>query len=151
MAALRFTEADLNVVLSSEGRTYDQHFQTCKFYFSMRMRFSQHGDSVVYVGDLINFHGDALDHIFEQIFRLCAMSVNLQHFNRNSISQDEIVQFTLEHTNFVDYVYSSRNVKFSELYYETLVRGVINWLNYLAQSNRQMNIDNDWAITLQVS
>ena len=150
MVALRFTEADLNMVLSNEGRTYNQHFQTYKFYFSMRMRFSQHGDSVVYVGDLINFHGEVLDHIFEQIFRLCATSVNLQHFNRNSIIQDDFVQFTLEHTDFVDYVYSSRNIKFSELHYEMLVGGVINWLNNLAQSNRQMNIDNDWAITLQV-
>ena len=61
------------------------------------------------------------------------------------------MQFTLEHTDFVDYVYSSRNVKFSELQFETLVGGVVNWLNNLAQSNRQMNIDNDWAISLQVS
>ena len=60
------------------------------------------------------------------------------------------MQFTLEHTDFFDYVYS-RNVKFSDLRYETLVGGVINWLNNLAQSNRQMNIDNDWAINLQVS
>ena len=61
------------------------------------------------------------------------------------------MQFTSEHTDFVDYVYSSRNVKFSELQFETLVGGVVNWLNNLAQSNRQMNIDNDWAISLQVS
>ena len=60
------------------------------------------------------------------------------------------MQFTLEHTDFVNYVCSSRNIKFSELCYEILVGGVINWLNNLAQSNRQMNIDNDWAITLKV-
>ena len=35
--------------------------------------------------------------------------------------------------------------------FETLVGDVVNWLNNLAQSNRQMNIDNDWAISLQVS
>ena len=28
---------------------------------------------------------------------------------------------------------------------------MVNWLNNLAQSNRQMSIDNDWAINLQVS
>ena len=39
---------------------------------------------------------------------------------------------------------------FSELQFETLVGGVVNWLNNLAQSNRQMNIDNDWAISPQV-
>ena len=69
--ALRFTESDLNVVLNNEGRDYNQHFQTYKFYFSMRMRFSQQGDSIVFVGDLLNFHGDALDRIFEQVFRAC--------------------------------------------------------------------------------
>ena len=58
---------------------------------------------------------------------------------------------TLEHTDFVDYVFSSLTVKFSDLSYETLVGGVMNWLNNLAQSDRQMNIDNDWATNLQVS
>ena len=28
---------------------------------------------------------------------------------------------------------------------------MVNWLNNLAQSDRQMNIDNDWAVSLQVS
>ena len=115
------------------------------------MVFSNQGDSVVLVGDLLNFHGDALDRILEQVFRACVQSVNLQHFNRNSIVDEDFVQFTLEHTDFVDYVFSSRNVKVSQLRYETLVGGVVNWLNNLAQSDRQMNIDNDWAISLQVS
>ena len=149
--ALRFSQSDLNVTLSNEDSYYNQHFQTYKFYFSMCMTFSNQGDSVVFVGDLLNLHGEALDLVFEQVFRVCARSVNLHHFNRNSISQDDFVQFTLEHTDFVDYVYSSRNIKFSELQFETLVGGVVIWLNNLAQSNRQMNIDNDWAISLQVS
>ena len=42
-------------------------------------------------------------------------------------------------------------LNFSDFRYETLVGGVINWLNNLAQSNQQMDIDNDWAISLQVS
>ena len=45
---------------------------------------------------------------------------------------EDFVQFTLEHTDFVDYVFFSRNVKFSQLRYETLVGGVVNWLNNLA-------------------
>ena len=64
---------------------------------------------------------------------------------------DDYLQFTLEHTDFVDYVFSSRNVKYEDLQYHVLVGGVINWLSNLAQSNRQMNVDNDWAILLQVS
>ena len=134
--ALIFNQSDLNVTLSNEGRDYNQNFQTYKFYFSMRMRFTDHGDSIIFVGDLINLHGEPLDCIFEQVFRACTRSVNLQHFNRNSLLQDDFIQFSLEQMDFVDYVFSSRNVKFSDLRFETLVGGVINWLNNLAQSNR---------------
>ena len=35
--------------------------------------------------------------------------------------------------------------------YATLVDGLKNWLSNLAQSNRQMNMDNDCAILLQIS
>ena len=42
-------------------------------------------------------------------------------------------------------------MKYEDLQHHVLVGGVINWLSNLAQSNRQMNIDNDWAILLQVS
>ena len=31
------SEADLRVSLRNEGRDYNEHFQTYKFYFSMRM------------------------------------------------------------------------------------------------------------------
>ena len=115
------------------------------------MTFLNQGDSLVYVGDLLNLHGEALDDVFERVFRSCINGVNLQHFNRNQLVDTDFVQFTLEHTDFVDYVFSSRNVKFSDLRYEVLVGGVINWLNNLAQSNHQMDVDNDWAIGLKVS
>ena len=82
---LRFTQSDLNVVLRNEGRDYSQHFQTYKFYFSMRMTFINQGDSLVYVGDLLNLHGEALDDVFERVFRSCINGVNLQHFNRNQL------------------------------------------------------------------
>ena len=117
----------------------------------MRMTFSQDGDSVIFVGDLLNIHGDALDRIFGTVFRACVESGNLQHFNRNEVLADDFIQFTIEHTDFVDYVFSSRNVKYSDLHYATLVDGLKNWLSNLAQSNRQMNVDNDWAISLQIS
>ena len=116
----------------------------------MRMTFAQAGDSLIFVGDLLNFHRDPLDKIFEQVFRACVRSVNLQHFNRNEVVADDYAQFTLEHTDFVDYVFSSQNVKYEDLQYPVLVGGVINWSSNLAQSNRQMNVDNDWAISLQV-
>ena len=35
--------------------------------------------------------------------------------------------------------------------YDALTGGVMNWLNNLEQSNDQMDIDNDWAISIQVS
>ena len=64
---------------------------------------------------------------------------------------DDYVQFTIEHTDFMDNFFSSRNVKKADLSYDTLVGDLVNWLSNLAQSNRQMNIDNDWAISLQIS
>ena len=105
----------------------------------------------MFVGDLLNLYGESLDYIFERVFRACISGVNLQHFNRNSLVDNDFIQFMLEHTDFVDYVFSSRNVKFSDLQYKVLVGGVINWLNNFAQSNRQMDTDNDWAISLEVS
>ena len=105
----------------------------------------------MFVSDLLSLYGEPLDDIFERVFRACISGVNLQHFNRNSLVDNDFIQFTLEHIDFVDYVFSSRNIKFSDLQYEVLVGGVINWLNNLAQYNRQMDFDNDWAISLQVS
>ena len=134
-----------------KGRHYNEHFQTYKFYYSMKLKFSGNGDNLIFVGDLINFHGEALDGIFKRVFRTCTRSVNLQHFNRNDIVDDDYVQFMMEHTDFVDYVYSSRSEKYQDLNYHVLVGGVINWLSNLAQSNRQMNVHNDWAISLQIS
>ena len=42
-------------------------------------------------------------------------------------------------------------MKYSELNYAVLVGGVTNWLNNLVQSNRQMDINHDWSLSLQVS
>ena len=42
-------------------------------------------------------------------------------------------------------------MKYSELNYAVLVGVVTNWLNNLAQSNRQMDINHDWSLSLQVS
>ena len=115
------------------------------------MTFANEGDTMIFVGDLLNLYGESLDEIFNRVFRHCTNGVNLQHFNRNTLVDTDFVQFTLEHTDFVDYVFSSRNEKYSDLRYDALTGGVMNWLNNLAQSNRQMDIDNDWAMSIQVS
>ena len=146
-----FSEADLRVSLRNEGRDYNEHFQTHKFYFSMRMTFVNEGDSLIFVADLLNAYGESLEGVFERVFCMCIGGVNLQHFNRNQLVDSDYVQFNIEHKDFTDYVYSSRNVKYSELNYAVLVGGVMNWLNNLAQSNRQMDINHDWSLGLQVS
>ena len=146
-----FSEADLRVSLRNEGRDYNEHFQTYKFYFSMRMTFVNKGDSLIFVADLLNAHGESLEDVFERVFCMSIGGVNLQHFNRNHLVASDYVQFNIEHTDFTDYVYSSRNVKYSELNYAVLVGGVTNWLNNLVQSNRQMDINHDWSLSLQVS
>ena len=55
---------------------------------------------------------------------MCIGGINLQHFNRNHLVDSDYVQFNIEHTDFTDYVYSSRNVKYSELNCAVLVGGV---------------------------
>ena len=153
--SLEFTEnsadSDMNVSLTQESRDYSDHFQTYKFLYSMKISFSNDGDTIIFVGDLLNVHLDALDRVFETVFMTCMANVNLQHFNRESIMDTDYVQFTVDHANFIDFVFSSRNVKYSDLNVNTLVGGVMNWLSNLAQSNSQININNDWGISLQVS
>ena len=62
--ASNFNEVDLHVSLRNEGRDYNQHFQTYKFYFSMRMTFVDKGDTLIFVGDLLNLHGESLEGVF---------------------------------------------------------------------------------------
>ena len=104
-----FSEADLRVSLRNEGRDYNEHFQTYKFYFSMRMTFVNEGDSLIFVADLLNAYGESLEDVFERVFRMFIGGVNLQHFNRNHLVDSNYVQFNIEHTDFTDYVYSSKN------------------------------------------
>ena len=125
---MRFTQTDLHVSLRNEGRDYDKNFQTYKFYFSMRMTFANEGDATIIVGDLLNLYGESLDEIFDRVFHHCTNGVNLQHY-RNTLVDTDFIQFTLEHTDFADYVFSSRNVKYSDLRYDALTGGVMNWLN----------------------
>ena len=61
----------------------------------MRMTFSQDGDSMIFVGDLLNIHGDTFGRIFGTVFRACVQSGNLQHFNRNEVLGDDFIQFTI--------------------------------------------------------
>ena len=121
------------------------------FKHTMRMIFVNKGDSLIFVADLLNAYRESLEGVFERVLCMCIGGVNLQHFNRNHLVDSDYVQFNMKHTDFTDYVYSSRNVKYSELNYAVLVRGVTNWLNNLAQSNRQMDINHDWSLGLQVS
>ena len=88
-----FSEADLCVSLRNEGRDYNEHFQTYKFYFSMRMTFVNEGDSLIFVADLLNAYGESLEGVFERVFCMCIGGVNLQHFNRNHLVDSDYVQF----------------------------------------------------------
>ena len=69
-----FSEADLRVSLQNEGHDYNEHFQTYKFYFSMRMTFVNEGDSLIFVADLLNAHGESLEDVFKGFF-ICALVV----------------------------------------------------------------------------
>ena len=112
----------------------------------------QDGDSSLYVSNLLNIHADALGEIFYNIFRVIIAGVRLQHFNRNQIINSYYVQFTVEHTQYPDFIYTSRNLNFGTGFnYNKMVSGVLNWLANLSQSSRMTDISKDWAVCLLVS
>ena len=78
----------------------------------MRIEFSRDADSSIFVSDLLNVHSDALERVLSTVLRTMVESVQLQHFNRNNIIASDYLQFTLEHVDFVNYVYSSRSVTY---------------------------------------
>ena len=61
------------------------------------------------------------------------------------------MQFNVEHTDFIDYVYSSRNVRYDNFDAIQLTDGLMQWLSNLAQSERKINIMNRWIVRLMVS
>ena len=141
-------EADLNVHVVQQSRDYSEHFQMYAFYYVMHTDFSRNADISIFVSDLLNIHSDALERVFSTVLRTMMESVQLQHFNRNEVIDTDYIQFNLEHSDFVDFVYSSRSVPYE--HFKTIIGGLMNWLNNLAQSNRQIDISHDWVICLKV-
>ena len=142
---------DLVVRLCQERRNYSDTFQMYDFLYTMTMSFSDGGDIILFVSRLVNIHGDALQRVFKIIFTTCLRNVNLQHFGRNNLVETDFVQFNVEHTDFIDYVYSSRNVRYDNFDAIQLTDGLMQWLSNLAQSERKINIMNRWIVRLMVS
>ena len=135
-------DGDLVVQLRQEQRNYSDTFQMYYFNYTMTMSFSDGGDVTLFVSMLVNVHGNALQRAFEIIFSTCLRNVNLQHFGRNNLIGSDFVQFNVEHTDFIDYVYSSRSVRYDNFDVVQLTDGLMQWLSYLAQSERKINIMN---------
>ena len=144
-------DGDLVVRLRQERRNYSDTFQMYDFLYTMTMSFSDGGDVILFVSRLVNIHGDTLQRVFEIIFTTCLRNVNLQHFGRNNLVGTDFVQFNVEHTDFIDYVYSSRNVRYDNFDAIQLTDGLMQWLSNLAQSERKINIMNRWIVRLMVS
>ena len=142
---------DLVVQLRQERRNYSDTFQMYNFLYTMTMSFSDGGDVTLFMSRLVNIHGDALQRVFEIIFMTCLRNVNLQHFGRDDLVGNNFVQFDMEHTDFIDYVYSSRNVRYDNFDTAQLTDGLMRWLSILAQSERKINIMNRWVVRLMVS
>ena len=145
------SEVDFNVHIVQQSRDYFEHFQMYAFYYVMRIEFSRDADSSIFISDLLNVHSDALERVFSAVLRTMVESVQLQHFNRNDINASDYLQFTLEHVDFVNYVYSSRSVAYENFRFQRIVGGIMNWLSNLAQSNRQIDICRYWVICLKIS
>ena len=143
--------SDVIVRLRQERRSYSDVFQMYRFIFTFVMNFSNGGDVELFVSTLLNLYGDATERLFELILNTCLRNVNLQHFDRNELINTDYVQFNVEHTDLVDYVYSSRSVRFSDLDVRTIVGELMNWLHQAAQSERKIDVSNVWRIQLSVS
>ena len=144
-------DGDLVVQLRQERRNYSDTFQMYDFLYTMTMSFSDGGDVTLFVSRLVNIHGEALQRVFEIIFTTCLRNVNLQHFGRDDLVGNDFVQVNVEHTDFIDYVYSSRNVRYDNFDTTRLTDGLMQWLSNLAQSERKINIMNRWVVRLMVS
>ena len=92
-----------------------------------------------------------MERVFSTVLRTMMESVQLQHFNRNEVIDTDYIQFNLEHSDFVDFVYLSKSVPYEHFNFKRIIGGIMNWLNNLAQSNRQIDISHDWVICLKVS
>ena len=143
--------SDVIVRLRQERRSYSDVFQMYRFIFTFVMNFSNGGDVELFVSTLLNLYGDATERLFELILNTCLRNVNLQHFDRNELINTDYVQFNVEHTDLVDYVYSSRSVRFSELNVRTIVGELMNWLHQAAQSERKIDVSNVWRMQLSIS
>ena len=53
-------------------------------------------------------------------------SVQLQHFNRAEIINRDYIQFTLEHSDYIDYMFSSHSVAYENFQYHRVIDGIIN-------------------------
>ena len=100
----------------------------------MKIEFSRDADNVIFISDLLNIHFDAMEQVFQIILQTMTESVQLHHFNRDHIIERDYIQFTMEHVDFTDYVYSSRNVSYANFTYACIVGGIMNWLSNFAQS-----------------
>ena len=156
MEEVEFTRAaedgsDVVIRLRQERRSYSDVFQMYRFIFTFVMGFSNGGDVELFVSTLLNLYGDATEQLFEMILNACLRNVNLQHFGRNELIDSDYVQFNVEHVDMVDYVFSSRSVRFSELNVKTIVGELMNWLYHAAQSERKIDVSHVWRIQLSIS
>ena len=143
--------SDVVIRLRQERRSYSDVFQMYRFIFTFVMGFSRGGDVELFVSTLLNLYGDATEQLFEMILNACLRNVNLQHFGRDELIDSDYVQFNVEHIDMVDYVFSSRSVRFSELNVRTIVGELMNWLYQAAQSERKIDVSHTWRIQLSVS
>ena len=123
---------DLNVGVTQESRNYSEHFRMYDFLYGICMNFMEGSDRMIFMSDLLNTHSDALERIFSVVLQTMVQSIQLQHFNRNNAIESDYLQFTSEHQDFVNYVYSSRSVAYENFNFERIIGRIMNWLNNLS-------------------
>ena len=153
----RFSEqshgrSNLDIEITQYDRQWFERFRRYKFWYTLRMNFVNTVDSLLYVNELLNVHSDAMECVFMVALQTIIDGIQLQHFQgENHVLPTDFVQVTLEHADFVNYIFSSILVKYSDFQFHKVIGGIMNWLQNLAQSNKRINVSNDWMMTLDVS
>ena len=147
-----FVGSSIDVEITQYDRKWFERFRSYKFLYIFRITIDGGADSTLFVNELLNVHQDALERVF-----VAAIQTILDEFNYSILEmridrvvQPDFVQVGLEHQDFVDYIYSSRLVKYGEFKLNEVAGRIMNWLQNLAQSNKKINTINTWTLTLDI-
>ena len=113
----------LNVEITLYDRKWFERFRRYRFWYVLLLNFDDGVDSTFFVNELLKVYQDALERIFVLEFQTIIDSVQLQQFwGENRVVQSDFIHFGMAHQDYVDYLYSSRLVKYSNVRFNEVIK-----------------------------